>query len=134
MAIPVAVLMALERVEIITGSERRRSYGDDEKVRLVEGAFAPGMKVAEFARQRGVDPSLLYRWRRQMSDHAPRSPAFTPLTVLDAGEAAGAARALSTPSGMVEMEFASGVRVRITGAADPGVIAAMISALRGARR
>lgn len=133
MAIPVVVLMAMERVEVITGSDRRRSYGDDEKVRLVEGAFTPGVKVAEFAREWGVDPSLLYRWRRQMSGQAPRAPAFTPLTVFDEGDAAGAARA-SAPSGVVEMEFASGVRVRITGAADPGVIAATISALRGARR
>lgn len=126
--------MALERVEIITGSERRRSYGDDEKVRLVEGAFAPGVKVAEFARQRGVDPSLLYRWRRQMSGHVMGPPTFTPLAVFDGGDAAAATVTARVGSGTVEVEFASGVRVRVSGAADRGAISAVIAALRDRRR
>ena len=63
-AIRVAVLMAMRRVEVIADGGRRRRYDEGEKLRLVRGAFLPGVKVAEFACIEGVDASLLYRWRR----------------------------------------------------------------------
>ncbi|GAA0572272.1 hypothetical protein GCM10009416_08630 [Craurococcus roseus] len=57
-----------ERVEIITGRERRRRYTAAEKVRLVEAAARPGMTVSAVARLRGVSPSLLFGWRRLMAE------------------------------------------------------------------
>ena len=35
--------MAYQRVEILTGTERRRNYTPAEKVRIVEEAFRPGV-------------------------------------------------------------------------------------------
>ena len=58
----------VERVEIITGRERRRRYGAEEKVRLVEETMQPGMTVSAVARLRGVSPSLLFGWRRRMAE------------------------------------------------------------------
>jgi transposase len=40
----------LERVEVITGRERRRRYTAEEKVRLVEETTRPGMTVSAVAR------------------------------------------------------------------------------------
>ncbi len=54
--------MATQRIEVITGREGRRQYSAEEKLGLVEAAFAPGVRRAEFARRAGVDQSLLYRW------------------------------------------------------------------------
>ena len=53
-----------ERVEIITGRERRRRYTAAEKVRLVEETAQPGMTVSAVTRLHGVSPSLLFGWRR----------------------------------------------------------------------
>jgi Transposase len=39
-----------ERVEVITGRERRRRYSAEEKVRLVEEIAKPGMTVSAVAR------------------------------------------------------------------------------------
>jgi transposase len=58
----------IERVEIITGIHRRRRYTAEEKVRLVEQTMQPSMTVSAVARLYGVAPSLLFQWRRRMSE------------------------------------------------------------------
>ncbi len=58
----------IERVEIITGIQRRRRYTAEEKVRLVEQTMQPGTTVSAVARLHGVSPSLLFQWRRRMSE------------------------------------------------------------------
>jgi transposase len=58
----------IERVEIITGRERRRRYSAEEKVRLVEETTRPGMTVSAVARVHSVSPSLLFGWRRRMAE------------------------------------------------------------------
>ena len=52
------------RVEIITGSERRRRWSEEEKLQLVEEACRPGNSVSQVARQRGISASQLFGWRR----------------------------------------------------------------------
>jgi transposase len=56
------------RVEIITGRERRRRYTAEQKLRLVEETMAAGMTVSAVARLHGISPSLLFQWRRRMSE------------------------------------------------------------------
>ncbi len=58
----------IDGVEIITGMQRRRRYTAEEKVRLVEQTMQPGMTVSAVARLYGVAPSLLFQWRRRMSE------------------------------------------------------------------
>ena len=58
----------VERVEVITGRERRRRYRAEEKVRLVEETVKPGMTVSAVARLHGVSPSLPFGWRRRMAE------------------------------------------------------------------
>ena len=131
--------MATQRIEVITGREARRRYSDEEKVGLVEAAFAPGVRRAEFARRSGVDQSLLYRWRRQMFGALPRVPAFTPVAILPDAVSASAPAAAPSGSegasaaamGVIEVEFAGGERMRITGAVDTAVVPAALAALRG---
>ena len=135
MAIHVAVPMAMQRVEVITDGGRRRRYDEEEKLRLVKGAFSPGAKVAEFARAEGVDASLLYRWRRQYLGGTVARPSFAPLVVAAEAEPLVESAAPEAPEpGIVEVELACGSRLRITGAADPAAIRAIMGALRGRRR
>jgi transposase len=57
-----------ERVEVITAVQRRRRWPLSEKLRAVEEASAPGMTVSYIARKYGIAPSLLFRWRRLMTE------------------------------------------------------------------
>jgi transposase len=139
------------RVEIITGPERRRRWSDDEKLQLVSEACQPGNSVSQVARQRGINASQLFGWRRQalakglISDNrsAPSSaPAltFSPIEVLeeeaspDAREEVRPARRrkAARTSGTIEIALKSGDQVRVEGSADVGLVARIISALRRA--
>jgi transposase len=44
---------ALHRLEVITGTGRRRRFSDDAKARIIEGTLVPGAVVSEIARRHG---------------------------------------------------------------------------------
>jgi len=67
-----------QRIEIITGRERRRRYTGQEKVRFVEETMQPGMTVSAVARMHGISPSLLFGWRRRMAEGVAPSVCETP--------------------------------------------------------
>lgn len=54
-------------VEVVNTVERRR-WPLAEKLRIVEESSRPGMSVSYVARKYGVAPSLLFRWRKLMSE------------------------------------------------------------------
>ncbi len=45
-----------QRIEVITGVERRRRYTDEEKLRYIEEAMAPGNSMRSVANRHGIDP------------------------------------------------------------------------------
>jgi transposase len=53
--------------EIISTVERRRSWPDEVKLRIMAEALEPGATVAAVADRNGVCRSLLYTWLRQVS-------------------------------------------------------------------
>ena len=57
-----------QRIEVITGTARRRSWSTPEKLRIIEESMEPGETVSSVARHNGVAPNLLYRWRRLMDE------------------------------------------------------------------
>jgi transposase len=114
------------RVEVITSVERRRRWNVSEKQQLVAASLEPGASVSAVAREAGIHASQLYGWRRQLRAQPPMS--FAPARiVLDAP-------AGRIGSGSIEIEFASGARMRIAGAADPATLAAAVAALSCGRR
>lgn len=57
-----------QRIEVITGTARRRRWTTEQKIRIIEESFDSGASVSEVARRNGVAPNLLFRWRRLMSE------------------------------------------------------------------
>jgi len=60
----------MEPVEVITSVQRRRRFSPQEKRTMVEEAEQPGSSVSAVARQYGVNPNQLFRWRRLMREGA----------------------------------------------------------------
>ena len=139
------------RVEIITRPERRRRWSEAEKLQLVEEVCRPGSSVSQVARQRGINASQLFGWRRQalakglLTDHRsePASvPALTFAAVEVAEEAATTSeeREVRSPrrrkatrnAGTIEIDLKSGDRVRVEGAPDVGLVTRILSTLRRA--
>lgn len=58
----------MERIEVVTGVQRRRRYSPREKADLVALCEQPGMSVSLVARRHGISPSLLFRWKKLMND------------------------------------------------------------------
>ena len=56
------------RVEIITGVARRRRFSTEQKLAVVAETMQPGMSISYVARRHGLSPSLVFRWRRLMTD------------------------------------------------------------------
>jgi transposase len=110
-------------VEVITSVQRRRRWPRAEKERIVAAALAPGSVASEVARAAGIHTSQLFRWRQQLSGPAGTSDTFSPVAIVP--DAAAAAAATST----IEIELAGGTRMRITGAADPAMVSALIAGL-----
>lgn len=55
-------------IEVVTSVQRRRRFSLSEKLRAVEAATQPGITVSYVARQYGIAPSLLFRWRWLMAE------------------------------------------------------------------
>ena len=54
----------VRRIELITGTGRRRRWSSDDKARIVEESVRPGANVSEVARRNGLSPQQLFSWRR----------------------------------------------------------------------
>src|SRR4051812_34224506 len=80
------------RLELITGSKRRRTRSAREKAAIVAETFAPGANVPEIARRHGLNRGLLFSWRRQVRRARPgpvaeaaseeaQDPVFVPVEI-----------------------------------------------------
>ena len=119
-------------VEVITSVERRRWWSRAEKERIVTAAIAPGAVASEVARAAGIHTSQLFRWRQQLC--APRQiPAvFNPAAVTAESRATSPLPPEAT--GVIEIEFAAGGRMRVTGPVEASTVSALIRALAKSKR
>jgi len=129
--------MTKQQVEVITSVQRRRRWSRAEKERIVAAALEPGAVASEVARASGIHASQLFRWRQQLCEQTPAPAAFHPVAI--AAEPALAAVPLPEPSlertGSIEIEFAAGGRMRISGSVDAATVSALIKVLaKGKRR
>lgn len=127
--------MTKAQVEVITSVQRRRRWSQAEKERIVAAALEPGAVASEVAREAGIHTSQLFRWRQQLCERAQISTTFNPVAITP--EPAAASRPLREQAGVIEIEFASGGRMRITGPVAASTVTALIAVLtqrRGRRR
>ena len=120
-----------KQIEVITSVERRRRWSRAEKERLVAAAIEPGAVASEVARAAGIDTSQLFRWRRQLCGPASSASAFSPVAIVPGPDASGLA---AVGGSAIEIEFATGGRMRITGSVDRSTVSALIKALTRAKR
>jgi transposase len=116
-------------IEVITSVERRRRWSAPEKEQLVAASLEAGASVSAVAREAGMHPSQLYGWRWQLLRRAQPAARFAAVRI-----AAEAGPAGLPALGLIEVEFANGSRMWITGAIDPGTLTTEIATLAGGRR
>jgi transposase len=136
-----AIIKPARRVEVFTGSGRRRAWSDEDKARIVAEIVTSGASVSAVARRHGLSPQQLFGWRRQLrtspvglSDAQERQ--FVP-AVLDMATSSPSVRRqrkmarcqVEPGAGMIEVEI-DGIIVRIGRDAAAGTIAAVLRALK----
>ena len=132
----------VHRLEVITGTGRRRRFSEDFKARIVEATLVTGSVVSEVARRHGLTPQQLFTWRRQARQPAvvanpdTEAPQFVPAVVASAFPIGPARerqrkriRQAEQSSGSIEVEI-EGVTVRIGRGAEAKTVAAVLRALK----
>ena len=131
-----AITKPAHRLEVFTGAGRRRTWGDEDKARIVAEIAVSGESVSAVARRHGLSPQQLFGWRRQLqASQAALSHAeelqFVP-GVLDPS----VRRQRKMPrcpvepgAGMIEVEI-DGVRVRVGRGVDAKTVTAVLRALK----
>ena len=127
----------MSKVSILSGPERRRRWSTIEKLRIVEESQAASASVVDVARRHDVHPNLLTVWRRQARTGslgaAPQQESEVQFAAVSVAPGPSAWAACAGTGGTIEIAFASGVQLRITGAVDPATLTAAVAALTGGR-
>ena len=124
-------------VTVISGPERRRRWTPVEKLRIVQESQAPDAMVSEIARRHDIHPNQLHSWRRQarigvlasaeVGHGAREGSRFAAVAI--APEALLPAAPSGPAAGVIEIEFAAGGRMRITGPVEASLVSAAIETL-----
>ena len=135
------IVAPAQRLEVFTGSGRRRSWTVAEKASIVAESFAAGATACQVARRHGLTPQQLFSWRRQARQSAKVSPetevprfvpavvdAVLPMSAIDGRQHKRTRRAGRTFSS-IEVEI-DGVTVRIGRGAEARMVAAVLRALK----
>ena len=130
---------SVRRIELITGTGRRRRWSDDDKARIVVESLRPGANVSEVARRHGLSPQQLFGWRAKLRSAISASastpaaiPTFAPVLVNATCSRRIPAPGLRRPSEeapTIEITLGSAV-VRVRGAVDARTLAAVLKVLR----
>lgn len=140
------------RIEVFTGTRRRRPWSDEEKARIVAESYGgDGITVCDVARRNDICPSQLFTWRRRLRQpvESTETPMFVPAVIVEAATPAHAVplpapvsappparRPRRTRRGAVAAPIEvsmDGISVRIGRGADATLIAAVLDALKAGR-
>src|ERR1700722_2506647 len=128
----------VHRLEVISGTGRRRQFTEDFKARVVEETLVPGAVVSDVARQHGLTPQQVFTWRRQarqpLANTESKAPQFVPAiveTALPPAALRGRQRKrtgqASRSCGSIEVEI-DGLTIRIGRGAEAKTVAAVLRA------
>jgi transposase len=125
----------VERLQVVDTGRRRR-WSEEEKLKIVVESFQGPRQVAATARRYGLSRSLLLRWRRSFHPEPKGATGtqlgFVPAKLIPDPEVTPD-RIGPASSGAIEIEFAAGARMRITGVVDASTVKAAVAALMDER-
>jgi transposase len=136
-----AITEPVRRIEVFTGTGRRRTWSAEDKARIVAESVTSGESVCAVARRHGLLPQQLFGWRRQLrlpaaANMETAAALFVPAVVeAPLPERAVRRRARSRPRqvdrscGIIEVEI-DGVTVRVGRGAEAKTVTVVLRALK----
>lgn len=120
------------RLEVVDTGRRRR-WSEDEKLKIVLESLQAARQVSATARRHGISRTQLLQWRRlfraKHEGAAEQHTGFVRAMVVPEPVTVAPRPIESGVGGTIEIEFASGARLRITGAVDAATLKAAVTAL-----
>lgn len=121
---------SFQRIEVITGTGRRRQWPDDVKAAIVAETLQEGAVITEIARRHRVSASQIFTWRKKARERAAvlsaEAMSFAPVVMQYPSVQPASSGPLSSPP-MIEVEI-NGARLRIPPTASRDTIFAVIEA------
>jgi transposase len=116
---------SFRRVEVLTGSPRRRRWSAAEKAAIVAESLAPGAETSAIALRHGLHRNQLYGWRREfrsaaVGDAGVPLPEFVPVV---------AERRVASTTSMIEIEIGSAI-IRVRPDTDVAFLGAVVRLLK----
>ena len=65
-----------EMAGVLLGKEVRKRKTPQEKIAIIQQTMEPGMTVSHVARLHGIQPSLLFKWKKQSQEGIYGHPRF----------------------------------------------------------
>ena len=102
------------KIEVL-GTERRRRWGLQDKLQIVEETMQPGVKVSKVARRHGLAPSVVFTWRRLAREGrlGDTGPAFMPVEITPIPVQTPPVASPPRRTGLIEIVLGRGRRVRV---------------------
>lgn len=135
-----------QRIEVITGTERRRRWSVEQKREIAAESLAPGASPGMVARRHGIGTGQMYTWRRQLLEgslgtaahpvaHFARAEVMAVESGSDTPGDGPSEPGVSSPglpdrlAGTIEIVLPSGVSVRVDARVDSGALRRVLTAL-----
>ena len=133
----------VRRLEVFTGSGRRRTWTPTQKGEILAESYASGEKVSAVARRHGLTPQQLFGWRREAKrrarrqavndEVAGRGTAFAPVVVEEALRRSEAPIGPDPSCGATAIEIVIGAAtVRVTPGTDAATLTEVLRAVKAA--
>ena len=128
---------AFRRVEVMTGSPRRRNWSWEQKAQIVSESLSGVRPVSELALRYGVHRNQIYNWRRELSgsDAEGADSEFVTVRMAAEKQAGGSEPQRPTVAAtpgvgavILEIELGGGL-MRVRDGADPALVRTAIAAL-----
>ena len=114
----------------ILGLERRRRWGDEEKLEIVLSVGVGGATVTQVAQRHDVTRQQIYAWRHELKKKGLWPPsagvAFLPVDISDLRKPPEAQTDIPVGSSMVEVRLQNGRSLHFDGAMDAAILTQLI--------
>ena len=133
----------VRRLEVFTGSGRRRTWTPAQKAEILAESYESGEKVSAVARRHGLTPQQLFGWRREaqrrarrraaIDEAAARGQAFAPVVVEEVRRRSEAPIEPDPSGGTTAIEILIGAAtVRVAPGIDAATLATVLRVVKAA--
>ena len=116
----------------ILGVERRRRWGDDEKLAIVSAVSMGGATVTQVAQRHDVTRQQIYAWRHELKRKGLWSPDAGALFLPVGAPSISDLPAVTAPAIWIELRLAKGRMLRFESDIDDASLTRLIRAVDGA--